>query len=75
MMNNTKAVCLALHKTGGTVHDIDGVFNTSLTKAGFISFEFVHGQLDWMMLVGSVALVDEAMLPVIKRAYMIRWST
>ena len=73
-MNNVKAVCQALHKDRGTVQDIDLVFNQALTKAGFMSFEYVQGPLDWLCLLGSVSLVDEAMLPVIKRAYTIRWG-
>jgi hypothetical protein len=73
-MNNTKAVLQAMHRKGGTQEEIDALFNSVLVKAGFQSFSLVQGPLDWLTLIGASAAMDEPLLPVLKRAYQIRFK-
>lgn len=73
-MNNTKAVMQAMNRKGGTQEEIDALFNTTLVKAGFISFEYVQGPLDWLTLLGASSILDEPLFPVLKKAFEIRFK-
>ena len=72
-MNNTKAVLQAMNRKKGSQEEIDVLFAPLLVKAGFISFSYVQGPLDWLTLIGAASLVDNDSLPVLKRAYEIRF--
>ena len=73
-MNNTKAVLQAMNRKKGSQEEIDLIFQPVLVKAGFLSFTYVQSPLDWLMLIGASTVLDEPLLPVLKKAYEIRFK-
>lgn len=73
-MNNTKAVMQALNRKRGKQEEIDALFNAALTKAGFVSFTYVRGPLDWLTLLGAASIMNEPLYETLKKAYEIRFK-